>query len=102
MTITSKKVQTEHSHPGPWKYIQIAFILAIITAIEVALFYLKMPKPVLVVILLALSAVKFGMVALYFMHLKFDAPIFKKLFLIGVVLAFSVYSVVLLSLGILR
>ena len=102
MTITTKTEQTEHAHPGPWKYVQIAFILAIITAIEVVLFYLKMPKPALVVILLGLSAVKFIMVALYFMHLKFDAPIFKRLFLIGIVLAFAVYIVVLLSLGILR
>ncbi|MHB8512896.1 MAG: cytochrome C oxidase subunit IV family protein [Actinomycetota bacterium] len=102
MTVTAKRRQAEHSHPNPWRYVTIALILAAITAGEVALYYLKLPKPALVVMLIALSAVKFGMVAMFFMHLKFDAPIFRRLFLIGITLAFVVYVVVLLSLGILR
>ncbi|MGH2830127.1 MAG: cytochrome C oxidase subunit IV family protein [Actinomycetota bacterium] len=99
---TVKKVAAEHAHPGPWKYIQIATILAVITAAEVALYYINIPDGVLVTTLLGMSALKFAMVALYFMHLKFDAPIFKRLFLIGIVLAFTVYIIVLLTFGILR
>lgn len=102
MTTTTQNATPEHAHPGPWKYIQIAFILALITAAEVALYYMKIPNNVLVVTLLVMSAVKFGMVVLYFMHLKFDAPIFKRLFMIGIVLAFFIYTIMLLTFGILR
>ena len=96
------KTAAEHTHPGPWKYVQIAVILAIITAAEVVLYYMNIPDALLVVLLLFFSAIKFLMVIGYFMHLKFDAPVFRKLFLIGIGLAFSVYTVVLLSFGLLR
>lgn len=99
---TLKKVAAEHEHPSSWKYIQIAFILAVITAAEVALYYLKLPDSVLIATLMGMSAVKFLMVVGYFMHLKYDAPIFKQLFLIGFILAGIVYTIVLLTFGIFR
>lgn len=99
----AKKSASEHAHPNSWKYVQIAFILALITAAEVALYYIKgIPDGVLVTSLFVMSAVKFMLVVLYFMHLKFDAPVFKRLFLVGVVLAFIVYAIVLLTFGLFR
>lgn len=101
-TANVHKAASDHAHPGPWRYIQIAAILAVITAAEVALYYIKMPDALLVFLLFGFSAIKFYMVVRYFMHLKFDAPIYRKLFIIGITLAFFVYTVVLLTFGLLR
>src|SRR5436853_6160750 len=63
-----------HAHPSPVKYVGIAVLLAIITALEVALYYLNMPSGLLVAFLLVLAVLKFSLVAAFFMHLKFDSP----------------------------
>jgi cytochrome c oxidase subunit 4 len=46
-------------------------------------------------ILLTFSIVKFALVALWFMHLRFDNRLFRRLFVTGLVLATGVYLVVL-------
>ena len=93
-------VAREHAHPGPREYVRIAIILAVITAAEVAVYYVESLRRVLVPMLLIMSVVKFSLVALYFMHLKFDSPLFRRLFVTGIVLAIAVYMVVLLTLGV--
>ena len=42
--------------------------------------------------LMVMMVVKFYLVATYFMHLKFDTPIFSRMFVGGLVLAVGVYS----------
>ncbi len=85
----------EHGHPTPRKYVGIAIILAVLTAIEVAVSYIKAIEPILVPVLLVLALVKFQMVASWFMHLRFDNSIFKRLFITGLVTAVLVFGVVL-------
>ena len=53
--------------------------------------------PVLVTTLLVLGAIKFGMVVALFMHLKFDKPLYRGFFLIGLVGAIAMFVVVLLT-----
>lgn len=91
----------EHAHPSPSKYVGIGLILAVVTAVEVALYYTELSGYVLVALLLGLAFVKFGMVAAYFMHLKFDGRLLKRLFVAGIVLALAVYTVALVTLGVL-
>ena len=45
--------------------------------------------------LLVLMAMKFWLVVLFFMHLKFDAKIFGRLFWTGLLLALGVYAAAL-------
>ena len=78
---------TEHAHPGASKYIQIAVILGIITTVEVAVYYISALRPVIMPILIGLSAVKFSLVVMFYMHLKFDNRLFTSLFLFGLVVA---------------
>jgi len=91
----------EHGHPTAQKYIAIGTILAVITAIEVAIYYVPehVPSfaPLLAPILLVLSAVKFSMVVMYFMHLKFDSRLFSSFFVGGLLLA-GVVLIALLAL----
>ncbi len=75
------------SHASPGFYWAIGGILAIITAVEVAVFYVPFLAPAMVPILLVLSAAKFLLVVMFFMHLKYDSRIFAGLFLSGLVLA---------------
>ena len=91
----------EHSHPSPTKYVGIAIFLAIVTALEVALYYITMPEWLVVVLLLVLATMKFAMVAAFFMHLKFDSPMLRRLFITGIILAGVVYTVALLTLRVL-
>jgi cytochrome c oxidase subunit 4 len=79
-----------HAHPGDAKYVQIAIILAAITAAEVATYYVDLGVA-LIPVLLVMMVVKFGIVAGFFMHLKFDTPLFRRLFVAGIVLAVGVY-----------
>jgi caa(3)-type oxidase subunit IV len=77
----------EHPHPKAKEYLGIAVVLTVITAMEVAIFYIPALKPVLVPSLLVLSALKFALVAMFYMHLKFDHPLFSWLFVVPMVLA---------------
>jgi cytochrome c oxidase subunit 4 len=74
-------------HASPAFYWAIGGILTVITAVEVAVFYIPALHPVLVPTLLVLSAAKFLLVVMFFMHLKFDSKIFSGLFMAGMVLA---------------
>jgi len=89
--------ETEHTsnHPTFNQYVLIAVILFAITIVEFVLIweravivdYLGASK---VPLLIALSAVKFAIVIMYYMHLKFDPRFFGTVFIAGLVLAFMV------------
>ncbi len=86
----------EGNHLSDWEYIKIGILLAVLTAIEVALFYFP-PGAAEVPALLILMVVKFGVVAAYFMHLKGDNPVLTQVFVGGLVLAVVVYMAVFLA-----
>ncbi len=91
----------EHgAHPTDAQYVRIALILGVVTAVEVGLYYTKFSRTVTNVTLLVLAAIKFVMVAAYFMHLKFDSKLLRRLFITGFVLAASVYVAYLVTLGV--
>ncbi len=80
-----------HGHPGELEYIKIAAILAVVTGIEVVIYYIDALSDILVPALLLLSAGKFIAVVGYFMHLKFDDRRFMWVFIAGLVIAVSVF-----------
>jgi cytochrome c oxidase subunit IV len=86
---------THHDHPGEAKYIKIALILAAITAVEVAFSYWEAVEGILAPSLIAMSIVKFAIVVAYFMHLKFDSRLFRRLFVAGIALALFCFTAVL-------
>jgi cytochrome c oxidase subunit 4 len=85
-----------HDHPGDRKYVEIAIILAILTALEVATYFFEEELgDALIPILMVMMVVKFFLVAAWFMHLKFDSRLFSRLFVAGLVLASAVYIAML-------
>jgi cytochrome c oxidase subunit 4 len=87
----SREADPHHEHPGEREYIRIAIILAIITGIEVLIYYIEAFEGILVPALVALSTIKFVMVVGYFMHLKFDDKRLAWIFASGMALALSIY-----------
>jgi cytochrome c oxidase subunit IV len=83
----------EGSHWTDKKYVMVAIFLAVLTGIEVALSYVEIAGlPWLnTVLLCVLMVVKFVIVALFFMHLRFDDKWFGRLFWTGLILAVCVY-----------
>jgi len=88
----------ETKHPRALEYLQIGVILAIITAVEVAVYYIGLSETLLVIALIVFSATKFTMVVLWFMHLKFDDPLFSTIFVLGFLLALSIFTVAIATL----
>ena len=93
---------SEHVAPGEHEHtitdrnlIFIALFLAVHTALEVAATEIGMPDGLLVPSLLIMMTVKFFVVVLYFMHLKFDSRLFSLLFYIGLAFAVVLYGVML-------
>jgi cytochrome c oxidase subunit 4 len=59
----------EHKHPN---YMAIFWYLAILTVVEIAVIYLPLAKFTIGVLLCALALGKAVLVAMYFMHLRFE------------------------------
>jgi cytochrome c oxidase subunit IV len=89
-------------HPGPRQYVMVAIVLSIATAVEVGLYYLDIPHPLFVAMLLLFAIFKFSLVVLWFMHLRFDNAIFRRLFVTGLILAIAIYTIVLVIFGAIK
>lgn len=68
------------NHPD---YLGVFWVLAALTAVEVGVTYLPLPR---IPILLPIALAKASLVAMYYMHLKFDRPIFRYIFLFGILM----------------
>jgi caa(3)-type oxidase subunit IV len=87
----------EHAHPGAGTYVKIAVILFVLTALEVGGYEVvhrgepaglaAMLGPIFVEVLLLLSALKFALVAMFYMHLKMDAKLFSSIFVFPIIIA---------------
>jgi cytochrome c oxidase subunit 4 len=60
---------TTHAEPN---YMAVFWWLLILTIIEIAVIYMPLTKMVIAILLIALAISKAALVALYFMHLKFE------------------------------
>ena len=67
-------------HAGVGTYVKVAVILTVITALEFAVIYIRALTPIVVPLLLVMSAGKFALVVLFFMHLRYDSRVLAVLF----------------------
>ena len=94
----------EHHHPQPKQYVTVALVLAALTIMEVALFYLEdgvaaVTQAFTVPALLILSARKFYLVVAMFMHLRYERRLLSRFFTSGAILAGALYLITLSTLG---
>ena len=87
-------------HPSPFQYVMVAVILCVITALEVGMYYVvdDIPRALYIIILLTMAFTKFVTVVSWFMHLRTDRPIFRRLFVTGSIGAILLYTIVLSTL----
>jgi len=103
--------QHHEEHPTWSTYWKVALILTFITAVEVSAYYIPAWSKswVYVPSMLLMSTGKFFIVAMYYMHLKYDHKLFRTLFsgplllaaltLIGLMFLFAKLKLTLGSLG---
>jgi cytochrome c oxidase subunit 4 len=94
MQLQGEPEDHSHAHPTQAFYIKIAAFLAIITSIEVIIWYIDWfhDSGALVPSLAILSIIKFVSVVGYFMHLKFDDTRYRYTFASGLILAISIVA----------
>lgn len=93
MTTTSEQTAAHTHHPTPRQYVNIAIVLAVLTALEVSTYFFDF-GPFAVPLLIVLMIVKFLYVAGWFMHLKFDHKFFSQVMTTGLVFALVLYTIV--------
>ena len=101
VAITEAHDDADHAHPSDLTYIKVGVVLFVVTGLEVATYALGMEGAALIAALFPMMIFKFAVVAGYFMHLKFDSKLFRRLFVTGIVLAIIVYTIFLTSLHVL-
>jgi cytochrome c oxidase subunit 4 len=84
-------------HPSPKEYVRIGAILGVLTALEIASSYAGVTGSILIPTLFILAVVKFALVVLWFMHLKFDDRRYARFFVMGLSGAAVLYLIVLIS-----
>jgi cytochrome c oxidase subunit IV len=87
----------EHAHPTAGLYFKVGLVLFVLTALEVGLYEITYGehagslaptlKPFFVPLLLLLSAAKFALVAMFYMHLKQDSKLFTGVFVFPLMIA---------------
>lgn len=82
-------------HPTPKTYLIIAVILSVVTYLEYYLFGVKSMQAYLIPVLSVLSIFKFALVVMFYMHLKFDHPVFSRMLVLGIILAFAIFLALL-------
>lgn len=89
-------------HPSPKEYVRIGVILFVLTALEISASYAGVSGGILIPTLFILAIVKFALVVLWFMHLKFDDRRFARFFVMGLAGASILYLIVLISFKVFR
>ena len=98
----------EHAHPTAGLYFKVGLILFVLTALEVGLYeitygaragsFAPTIKPLFVPLLLLLSAAKFALVAMFYMHLKQDHKLFSGVFVFPLIIAaFIIVALIVLQ-----
>ena len=91
----------EHAHPTWSTYWKVALILTVITVVEVWVYYIPafVATKLFVPALLIMSAVKFAIVVMFYMHLKYDHKLFRALFTGPLIIAAATMLVLLFLFG---
>ena len=92
-------------HASVATYVKIAIVLSVVTALEVGVTFVRALTPVIVPLLIGMAIAKFALVAMFFMHLRFDSRVLTGVFVgplifaVGLVVALMTLSGAFLVFG---
>jgi cytochrome c oxidase subunit 4 len=89
---------SEPQHATVGTYLKVAAILTVVTALEVGVIYIRRLAPVIVPLLLVMAVAKFALVALFFMHLRYDRRVLTVVF-VGPIFIALLVAVALMTLA---
>lgn len=97
-----------HTHgPSDSRYFTIFWVLFVLTALEVSTYFWEswfgegdVVRRVGVTVLLTIMVIKFVLIAGFFMHLRFDAALVRRVFVFGLLVALVIYLVAMTSMNI--
>jgi cytochrome c oxidase subunit 4 len=94
----------EHEHPGWSTYWKVAVVLTLLTIGEVWVYYIPafVASRLFLPTLLTMSAAKFVIVVLFYMHLRYDNKLFRNLFTGPLLVAAATMLALLFLFGRLR
>jgi len=75
------KIETKKSSRRT--YLVVFGVLALLTALEVTVTHLPIPR---IPVLIPLALIKASLVALFYMHLRFDRKVFSVVFVMGLLM----------------
>jgi cytochrome c oxidase subunit 4 len=85
-------------HASIRTYLLIAVILTVVTALEVGTYFTPWFKAhfwVLFWVLVVLSLFKFALVVGFYMHLRYDSPLYRRVFIFPLAIAIAMTVVVI-------
>ena len=99
--VDHKSMGIEHEHPTWSTYWKVAVILTLITVVEVWVYYIPsfVASRLFVPSLLIMSAVKFVIVVMFYMHLRYDHKLFRALFTAPLIIAMTTIVALLFLFG---
>jgi caa(3)-type oxidase subunit IV len=98
MTETHEVKDLQAPHVKWTKYVVVAVVLAVITAIEIWLALLKpLPPELTTVILLGLTLSKAALVMLFYMHLKYDTKWYSLVLVFPLFMVMVLFIIVLVA-----
>jgi caa(3)-type oxidase subunit IV len=84
-------VEKEHPHISSTVYLIVGGFLIVLTAMEITVSYVHALRPVMVPLLIVLALAKFSLIALFFMHLRYEKSTLNTMFGFPLVVAMVVF-----------
>jgi|SRR5579862_5539082 cytochrome c oxidase subunit IV len=87
----SSQVETERPHVSNTVYLIVGGFLIVLTAMEITVSYIHALRPVMVPLLIVLALAKFALIALFFMHLRYEKWALNTMFGFPLIVASVVF-----------
>jgi cytochrome c oxidase subunit IV len=84
-------VEKEHQQVSSTVYLIVGGFLIVLTAMEITVSYIHALRPVMVPLLIVLAMAKFALIALFFMHLRYEKWTLNTMFGFPLVVATVVF-----------
>src|SRR5271169_2821330 len=90
MTDDTHAEQPEH-HISSTVYLIVGAFLIVLTAMEITVSYVHALRPVMVPLLVVLAIAKFALIAMFFMHLRYEKWVLNTMFVFPLTIALGAF-----------